>query len=481
MNHKSTENLIESGGSVEEVFVPPLDLKSNNDKLPEKLRSNSINSESDRHNDEHQRQQQQKRAKNSFLVDKSSLNESDSIPSNPPIPAARKFSLPPIATKRNGKDVKENSNQLTRKQSIQSNDTIRIVNERPKTRKPNPKSDSDSDIQTVEQFVREKENPIELTSFAKETRKRFKRQFASHEVNEETTSFISYEEKHEKEDNSEHSISNHSSVNSKVLQKDANSGVLNEAFTKDEENQDKSKAKGDEIEDEIQSKSKSKKHTKKTKKSKEKRKKRTSRNTEQTSQQIQAAEEEEDETQEAYDFKRVIGNETISVYRIRSWNSSLYNISGVWIHETSALRFDPSIRQPRVRVSIYNLNDGDLLSKSNPLRNAVLNYEPTNVTFIQPILSNRCAFKESRYQTITFHEIEQIILKSLCKPNAFSQIECDWNNELLIINEDIRHIQKFHVIIFFEIMDILSTSRSFELNGKFQTFVILKINLNFFV
>lgn len=312
MNNKSTENLIESGGSVEELFVPPLDLKNKSEKLPEKLRSNSINSESDRHNDEHQQQQHQKRGKNSFLVDKSSLNGSDSIPSNPPIPAARKFSLPPIANKRNGKDVKENSNLLTRKQSIQSNDTIQIVNERPKLQKSNTRSDSDSDIHTVEQFVREKENAIELTSFAKETRKRFKRQFASNEVNEETTSFISYEEKHEKEDNSEQLISNHSSVNSKVLHKDDDNGVINEAFTKDEvENPDKSKSKSDELENEIESKSKSKKlakKTKTTKKPKEKnRKKRTSRNAEQSSEQIQAAKEEEEETQEAYDFKRVIG------------------------------------------------------------------------------------------------------------------------------------------------------------------------------
>lgn len=72
------------------------------------------------------------------------------------------------------------------------------------------------------------------------------------------------------------------------------------------------------------------------------------------------------------------------------------NFKGVWIHETSALRFDRLIRQPRVRVSFYNINDGELLNKSNPLRNAVLNYEPTNVTFIQPILSNRCIFKDSR-------------------------------------------------------------------------------------
>lgn len=71
-------------------------------------------------------------------------------------------------------------------------------------------------------------------------------------------------------------------------------------------------------------------------------------------------------------------------------------IIGVWLYETSALRFDSLIRQPRVRVSIYNINEQSLLMKSNPLRNAVLNYEPTNVNFIQPILSDKCRFKESR-------------------------------------------------------------------------------------
>lgn len=43
-----------------------------------------------------------------------------------------------------------------------------------------------------------------------------------------------------------------------------------------------------------------------------------------------------------------------------------------------------------------------------------------------------------------------------------SEIECDWRDEMLIINEDIRHIQKDHVIIFFEIVDILSTHRNFD-------------------
>lgn len=47
-----------------------------------------------------------------------------------------------------------------------------------------------------------------------------------------------------------------------------------------------------------------------------------------------------------------------------------------------------------------------------------------------------------------------------------SEIECDWNDEVLIINEDIRYIQKDHVIIFFEIVDILATNRNFEPNGS---------------
>lgn len=42
------------------------------------------------------------------------------------------------------------------------------------------------------------------------------------------------------------------------------------------------------------------------------------------------------------------------------------------------------------------------------------------------------------------------------KVSFHSWIECDWENELLIINEDIHHIEKEPIIIFFEILDILS-------------------------
>lgn len=371
MNNKSTENLIESSESIEELQVPPLDLKQLNDDKRQK----SENSDSDR-----SLNNKPKRAHNNFLVEKSGTNETDAkSPATPPapIPAVRKLSLPPIASQRNGKDTKENSNQFTRNQSVQSNDTIRIVSERSAQQSSNSKvnsndSESDTDIHQLKRSIHEKTNHIELKTLAAQTKNNLKSTFSAAEINEETTSFISYEEKHEKEDNSEHLTSNHSSVNSRELPTydDNQRGIKNEAFVEDpNDTADVAGSRGND------SKPKSKKKDKKSKvvkKSKEKRKKQPPRRAEQATEQVN---ESEDDVQSTYDFKKVIG---------------------VWIHETSALRFDRLIRQPRVRVSFYNVNDGELLNKSNPLRNAVLNYEPTNVTFIQPILSNRCIFKDSR-------------------------------------------------------------------------------------
>lgn len=49
----------------------------------------------------------------------------------------------------------------------------------------------------------------------------------------------------------------------------------------------------------------------------------------------------------------------------------------------------------------------------------------------------------------------------------FSEIECTWNDELLIINEDIHHIQTGHVIMLFELVDILIGGESTsEMNGS---------------
>lgn len=66
------------------------------------------------------------------------------------------------------------------------------------------------------------------------------------------------------------------------------------------------------------------------------------------------------------------------------------------LHETSDLVFDYLIRRPRVKVSIYDTNTEQLLIKSNPSRNAVVNYEPANIDFIQPIISNHCTLRDSR-------------------------------------------------------------------------------------
>lgn len=410
MNHKSTENLLESSESIEVLHVPPLDLKQLNDDKVQK----SENSDSERSS-----KKKPKRVQNNFLVEESVENdESDAARSapaanRPPIPAARKLSLPPIASKRNGKDKKENSNQLTRKQqNVQSNDTIRMVNERPVAQPANKgkvhsnDSESDSDIRELKQSIGENANKMELKTFAPPTKNNLKAAFSVAEINEETTSFISYEEKHEKEDNSEHSASNHSSVNGKELPKHADvnednskRGVKNDAFVQDPD--DKVEAERPSA---INTKSNAKRKEKKqkvVKKTKEKRKKRLS-STQHTGQAIErAGAKEESDDDITYDFKKLIGKRNIhELIECLDENEFIYNAQlifiGVWIHETSALRFDRLIRQPRVRVSFYNVNVGELLSKSNPLRNAVLNYEPTNVTFIQPILSNRCTFKDSR-------------------------------------------------------------------------------------
>lgn len=361
MNNKSTENLLELGGSVEEltsVDVPTLDLKEIKTSDTEKLFSN--------------RDQRSAASGNLFREE------------SKPVPAARKLSLPPIANRRNGKDLKENSNQLTRKQSLQNE--IAIENER----KPLPRkvqaygSETSSEVRSP---FSDNRNKIELDTLKKEVKDRFRKHLSSNETNEETTSFISYEEKHEQEESSEHNRTPSPGAKSR---NDGKRGRNNEAFVADsddehrveedqEANKDQNRSKRPDEDAEQRpkrhSKTKSKK-SKSTKKSKEKRYKSSSPVIENASEHDESGDDHD--APENYDFKRVVG---------------------IWIHETSAFKFDALIREPRVRVSFYNMNDGKLLSKSNPLRNAVLNYEPTNVTFIQPILSNRCKFKESRYGT----------------------------------------------------------------------------------
>lgn len=47
-------------------------------------------------------------------------------------------------------------------------------------------------------------------------------------------------------------------------------------------------------------------------------------------------------------------------------------------------------------MSIMDGKSGKLLTKSDPNRNVVLNLEPKNLEFIQPIISKRCQFKSEK-------------------------------------------------------------------------------------
>lgn len=103
-------------------------------------------------------------------------------------------------------------------------------------------------------------------------------------------------------------------------------------------------------------------------------------------------------------------------------------IIGIHLHESTELKFNNKIGTPRIRISIYNLTTNKLLLKSDTTRNVVTSHEPDIVDFIQPVISNEC-----KYKTSTF------IPK--------------WE-ELIILNEDINHIQQGNEIIFFEIIDL---------------------------
>lgn len=178
MNNKSTENLIASEGSIEELFVPPLDL--NNHKHS--------------HSDTNSTVSEQPKQKN---------NE---IQANPPIPAKRKSILPPIECK-NGKDMKNDQNQITKIKSKHCDETVvRVINERKKCFEENEKDVSAGESEAGFRQISSKKsnNAIELTSLSKKTKNHIRKHFRGNEVNEETTSFVSYEEKHENEDNSKH-------------------------------------------------------------------------------------------------------------------------------------------------------------------------------------------------------------------------------------------------------------------------------------
>lgn len=103
------------------------------------------------------------------------------------------------------------------------------------------------------------------------------------------------------------------------------------------------------------------------------------------------------------DKPKLIGKLRVPKSKEDSSNSNKNNfdydyeeIFGIYIHETSELKFDRLISGPMIRMSIFNGKNGKLLGKSDPSRNVVLNLEPKNVEFIQPIISKRSHFVDEK-------------------------------------------------------------------------------------
>lgn len=337
MNNKSTENLITSDESIEELFVPPLYLE--NRKKTTSASNQSTESQENHITD--------------LVIDKTdhhASNDRKVVKKNPPVPAARKSILPSVASKGSEKELKNNQNQLRKKkEQSKSIANVEVANEHEKYSAEGRKNSNSVTENTASSRV----NQIALSSSIKRKTGKFKNQLVNPKGNAETTTFISHEEKHENEE-----LSIHSSLNRSA----------EEVNTKEASNEHLLDTKDTPL-GKCKSQKKSSKITK-IKKSKKNNKNLNSVRYD-SPRQLQYPNKEK----ELYDFKNVIG---------------------IWLHETSAFKFDPFIRLPRIRVSIYDLNEGNLLSKSNSLRNSVLNNELINVTFIQPILSNHCRFKDTR-------------------------------------------------------------------------------------
>lgn len=95
-----------------------------------------------------------------------------------------------------------------------------------------------------------------------------------------------------------------------------------------------------------------------------------------------------------YTYEKLIGNCCLFYWK-KKFQIIFSSYIGIYIHETSKLQFDYLIRKPMVRCTIIDVSSGEFLAKSDPNREAVHNYEPSNVDFIQPLISKGCTFKES--------------------------------------------------------------------------------------
>lgn len=314
--NKSTDNLLASDGSIEQIFVPPLELKSKNKNHSD---SDDRTSCSSRHTNA---SRTVKNHETVLVMDPSDIHvEGTASKIKVPIPAARKSILPPIAADRrksnsnsdgSGKDFKNNRNQLTQQtqnSKKHSDQVIEMISERRTAQKHVSIDNIESDTEIRE--VRQKQkNNIELTSLTKEARKKINRRFVPEELNEETTSFVSYQEKHENENNIEELSSKHSEQDEVV----ENEEVLNDEtnLKKENDKSDKQILKQEDVQPIAKNVKKKTKSKGKTKRKPEKLKNKRSRN----QRSVEKPEEEikpldDTEKIEKYDFKNVIGNENL--------------------------------------------------------------------------------------------------------------------------------------------------------------------------
>lgn len=187
LHNKSSEKLVQSDTSIEELFVPPLELK--------KIQMYSDENETPRTTDNIN-------AHTIVVIDRADIHYTgqNGAPrtETPPVPAVRKSLLTPTKNT-NGKDRKNSQNELKQQQHI----VIQNSHEKSIPVKPTRKS-----IRNVNAKRNFSSNTIELVNVEKKkAEKKIKKKLFG-EKSEETTSFVSYEEKHESEINMENHSNN---------------------------------------------------------------------------------------------------------------------------------------------------------------------------------------------------------------------------------------------------------------------------------
>lgn len=111
---------------------------------------------------------------------------------------------------------------------------------------------------------------------------------------------------------------------------------------------------------------------------------------------------------------------------------------GIVIHETGKLRYDPLIRRPHIKIHIFNASTGSYIEKVVGISNNAKSSKKSNknVEYIQPIITSQCQLK----------------------PNSF-QLQCTWNSELIVFNDDIDHVINENAVILFEVISMLDINQ----------------------